>query len=266
MPLFHGPVPDLDAEAGLGQSHAGSQLCHWGEPNCDVLMPCKTNHSDTVQIWIDLFIASHFHLHLGQVSNLKKLPFGGSCCVRHWVSCPRVTSWKSKPWESLQEALWMTFSEASGRFTSSYKSSVHRVPCIAGRLHHLAICRKDGTFMPSRGSGFCLRRCVGLQSPMLVLQHQTKEGRGLWIVTSASRMHARWNCCIRRRRCQRQMEGPKWTTIGILQRRCSVTRISQSDHDHGWWKTPKHKQFKEWLSNPMAWFGTVAHLHRIHIL
>lgn len=93
------------------------------------------------------------------------------------------------------------------------------------RLHHLAICRKDGTFMPSRGSGFCLRRCVGLQSPMLVLQHQTEEGRGLWIATSASRMHTCWRCCIRRpRRCQRQMEGPKWTTIGILQRRCSVTR------------------------------------------
>lgn len=107
----------------------------------------KTNHSDTVQIW-DRFIASHFHLHLGQVSQTlffelnycsttwRNCPSGvhvdtTNQCVRHWVSCPRVTLWKSKPWESLQEALWMTFSEVSGRFTSSYKSSVHRAQCIA---------------------------------------------------------------------------------------------------------------------------------------
>jgi len=59
------------------------------------------------------------------------------------------------------------------------------------RLHYLAICRcrKDGTFMPSRGSGFSLRRCVGLQSPMLVLQHQTEEGRRLWIVDCNQRVN-----------------------------------------------------------------------------
>ena len=56
------------------------------------------------------------------------------------------------------------------------------------RLHYLAIRRKDGTLMPSRGSGFCLRRCVGLQSSMLVLQHQTEEGRRLWIVDCNQRV------------------------------------------------------------------------------